>query len=238
MTDSSSTADRSTIAPDRDASTYRFFWAGMAVFLTLMVFLGFGSTYGRQLVLGLEVSGVGIVETDWVIHLHAAVFVGWMALLLTQVGLVARGRTRTHMALGGYGGIALGAVVLLVGGLITYEQARAGVSEGLITWAEAPTVTMISWASLLGFALLLALGLLNRTRPEVHKRYMLFATIALVFAATSRMEYLLGPWSNSIGMGLMVVPILGYDLHSEGRVRVASLVGAAVMASLLAVKFL
>lgn len=67
---------------------------------------------------------------------------------------------------------------------------------------------------------------------------MLFATIALVFAATSRMHYLLGPHSNSIGLGLMVAPILGHDLYSEGRVRVASLVGTAVMAVLLAVEFL
>jgi hypothetical protein len=50
----------------------RLFWVGMAVFLIVMVVLGFGSTYGRQLALGQDISGFGIVEADGVIHLHAA----------------------------------------------------------------------------------------------------------------------------------------------------------------------
>lgn len=237
VTDTSSSANP-TPAPDRNAFSCRLFWVGMTAFLTLMVFLGFGSTYGRQLVFGLEISGAGIVATDWVIHLHATVFVGWMAFLLMQVVLIACGRTRTHMTLGGYGGSALGAAVLLGGGLIAYVQARTGVSEGMITWSEAPFFFPETWTSLLGFAVLFGLGILNRTRPEVHKRYMVFATIALVLAATSRMDYLLGPWSNSIGMGLMVAPILGYDLYTEKRVRSASLLGTGVMAALLAVEFL
>ncbi len=238
MTNTSSSADKSTTAPDRNASSSRFFWVGMAVFLTLIVFLGFGSTYGRQLVLGLEISGAGFVETDWVIHLHAAVFVGWMAFLLTQVVLIARGRTRTHMTLGGYGGIALGATVLVVGSLIAYVQARAGVAEGMITWSEAPFFVPGTWTSLLGFALLLTLGLLYRRQPEVHKRYMVFATMTLVFAATSRMGYLLGEWENTIGGALMVAPVIAYDLSTEGRIRSASFLGTGVMAALLVVEFL
>lgn len=132
----------------------------------------------------------------------------------------------------------MGAAVFVVGWLIVYAEARAGVAGGFITWSEAPLFVPESWTSLLGFGLLLCLGLLNRRRPEVHKRYMVFATIAPVFAAATRMQYLLGPHSNSFGLGLMVTPILGYDVYSEGRIRSASLVGTAIMAVLLAVEFL
>lgn len=223
------------------ASFPRLFWVGMAVFLIVMVVLGFGSTYGRQLVLGQEISGAGVVETDWVVHLHAAVFVGWVAFFLAQTTLVARDQTQTHMALGGYGGPALAVVLILAGSLITYVQAEAAVAEGHFTWAEWPQIllrTMQSWMALLLFAGLLGLGLFYRSRPAAHKRYMVFATIMLVFAATSRMGYLLGPWHNSIGMGLMVTPLIAYDLYTEGRVHLATLVGTGAAGLSLVIQFL
>lgn len=238
MTDAPSNAEAPR-APRKDVrSPPRLFWVGMAVFLIVIVFLGFGSTYGRQLVLGLEISGAGVVETDWVIHLHAAVFVGWTALLLAQTILVARGRTRMHMTVGGYGGTALAVVLIVVGLLITYVHAQAAVSKGVFTWAEVPLRTMQSWFSLLGFAVLVGLGLLYRGRPEAHKRYMVMATIMLVAAATSRMGYLLGPWGNTIGFGIMVAPLLAYDLYTERRVRPATLIGTGFVGALLVVEYL
>jgi hypothetical protein len=213
----------------------------MALFLIVMVLLGFGSTYGRQLALGLEISGAGVVETDWVVHLHAAVFGGWMVFLLMQTIFVARGRIRTHMSLGGYGPIVLVPLLLVVGSLITYMQARAAVAEGFVTWAEWPQIlldTMKSWISLVLFAGLLGLGLLYRRRPEAHKRYMIFATIMLVFAATSRMGYLLGAWRNTLGMGLMVAPLLAYDLYTERGLRPATLVGTGAAGLLLGSAYL
>lgn len=108
-----STAQDSTPATATTVTnTPRLLWVGMTVFLIVMVVLGFGSTYGRQLVLGQEISGHAAAETDWVIHLHAAVFMGGMILLLAQTTLVACGRTRLHMTLGGYVGLALGLAVL------------------------------------------------------------------------------------------------------------------------------
>lgn len=224
--DGSSPQDSTTATAPSDASTApRSFWVGMVIFLIVMVFLGFGSTYGRQLVFGRKISGHAAAETDWVIHLHAAVFVGWMAFLLVQTTLVARGRIRAHMTLGGYVGLTLGLAIVVAGSLITFESARAGISKGLFTRAEAPLITMVSWYGLLSFVLLAGLGLLYRRRPEEHKRYMMFGTIMLAFAATSRMEYLLGPWSNTIGMALMIAPLLAHDLYTDGPVHTATLVG-------------
>jgi len=238
MTDSPSPADEPTVEAGTNATAPRFFWVGMAVFLIVIVFLGFGSTYGRQLVLGKEISGAGVVETDWVIHLHAAVFVGWTALLLAQTILIARGQTQAHMRLGGYGGTALAGALIGVGVLITAVQAQAGVSKGVFTWAEVPLLTMQSWFGLLGFAVLFGLGLLYRRRPAAHKRYMTLATVMLVTAATSRMGYLLGPWENTIGFGMMVAPLLAWDLYTERHVLPATLIGTGFVAALLVVEYL
>lgn len=220
-------ADLTTAAGKGKASP-RYFYIGMAIFLIIIVILGFGSTYGYQLVMDQEISGAGVVETDWVIHIHAAVFVGWMILLLMQAVFVAIDEISNHMAIGKTVGIGLAVAVLIAGSLITYVSIQTAIREGLVTWAEWATIlldTMQSWFGLVLFAGLFGLGLRFRDQPQAHKRYMMFATIMLVFAATSRMGYLLGPWHNAIGMGMMVVPLLTYDLYSLTRIHSATLIG-------------
>jgi len=206
----------------------RLFFLGMAGFLMLFVILGFGSTYGLQLLTGSEISGSSLVETDWVIHIHAVIFLGWMTLLLTQTVFVARGETSKHMTTGKTVGIGLAVAVLIVGSRITYEQIQAAVSEGFVTWAEWPAILMGSggsWYLLLGFGLLVGLALHYRKQPAEHKRYMIFATIILAIPATSRMEYLLGSWNNIIGICAMIAPPIAYDVYTEHRMRKATVVG-------------
>ncbi len=213
----------------------------MAIFLIIMVVLGFGSTYGYQLVMGQEISGLGVVETDWVIHTHAAIFVGWMILLLTQTVFIVRRQTQKHMALCKLVGIVMAVAVLIAGSLITYDEVQAFISKGVFAkkeWLDILLVTMQSWMALLLFAGLFGLGLFYRNRPQAHKRYMIFATIMLVFAATSRMGYLLGPWHNTIGMALMVVPFFIYDLYTIGRIHNATLIGTVGAVISLIIQYL
>mgnify|MGYP006298790687 CR=1 FL=1 len=241
MTDVAASAGTPTASSTDTRGAPRLFWVGMAVFLIVMVFLGFGSTYGRQLMLGKEISGAGVVETDWVIHLHAAVFVGCMLFLVVQTTVIGRGRTRSHMTLGGYGGLFLGVILVVVGAFITWMQASTAVAKGLVTWAEWPIIllgTMPSWFSLMGFVVLVGLGLRHRNRPAVHKRYMICGTILLVVAATSRMNYLLGSWANTIGIAVMVAPLFAYDLYTERRIRPATLIGTGWIGALLIVEYL
>lgn len=234
MSNMSAQTQSSTTDPKARASKPRLFWVGMAVFLIVMVLLGFGSTYGRQLALGQEITGIGVVETDWVIHLHATVFVGWMIFFLMQAVLVARGRTRWHMAFGKYGGSVLVVALLGMGILITYVQMEALVSKEIFKWTDWPRIlvaTSTAWGSLLVVALLLGLGLLYRTQPEIHKRYMVMATVGLAAAATQRMDYLLGIQSiyilEGIGVGVMILPLFAYDLHRDGHVHWATLISTA-----------
>jgi len=237
MTDVAANAETPTVSSTDTRGVPRLFWVGMAVFLILIVFLGFGSTYGRQLVLGLEISGAGVVETDWVIHLHAAVFVAWMALLLAQTVLAARGRIQAHMTLGSYGGPALGIAVVLAGSLILYQQITAVVAKDLVSWADWPKIllgTFQAWFGLLGFAVLMGLGLRDRRRPAAHKRYMTLATMMLVPAAINRMDYL----ASTIGIPILVAPLLVYDLYTEGRLHRATLVGAGLLGVKFVVEYL
>lgn len=224
-------SDPITASVDRkqETSSSRLFFVGMALLLTAIVFIGFWPSYFGPLLSG-EAPGhpQGMIETSWIMHLHGTVFMGWMALLLSQTTLIAQGRTRTHMRLGRIG-MSLGVVVFLIGLLITFQQMRRFVSEGLATWAETPVAAWRSLATIAQFTVLLGLGYAYRTRPPTHKRYMIFATIALVQAATSRMAYLLGPWSMEIMFVVMVSPIFAYDYYRERHIRPATLVGTGVL---------
>ena len=108
-TTSSETALRSdpastSVGTGADTSSPRLFFVGMAAFMLALVVAGFWPTYFGRLLSGLGPSlKVPIAGMPWVIHLHAAVFLGWMAVLLTQATLIARGKTRAHMKLGRFG---------------------------------------------------------------------------------------------------------------------------------------
>lgn len=206
----------------------RLFWVGMVLLMIAVVILGFWPTY-----FGLLLSGEppghpkGLVESSRVIHIHGMVFLGWMALLLAQAGLVSRGRTRAHRLLGQYVA-TFGLLVVGVGAYITFVQLQNFASAST-TWGELLLVAWPSLETITQFAVLLALGWVYRTSPEAHKRYMLLATVALLYAATDRMGYLLGPWCAEIMFPVTVGPIFAYDLYAEGRVRAATLIGTAIL---------
>jgi hypothetical protein len=62
---------------------------------------------------------------------------------------------------------------------------------------------------------------------------MALATVGLAAAATQRMEYLLGFQSiyvlECIGIGAMVLPLIAYDLYTDGRVHRPTLIGTGIL---------
>ena len=72
--------------------THRFY-LGITLFLIAMVIVGFWPSYFGPLV------RTGVTR-PWIIHVHGAVFSGWMALLLLQVALALTGRVNVHRRVG------------------------------------------------------------------------------------------------------------------------------------------
>lgn len=218
------------ITKNKESTFSLTFFVGMAIYLTVIVIVGFWPTYFGNLLLGHEPADFGLVEISWEVHFHVSVFMAWMALLLTQTFLVARDNTKTHTKLGKYG-FLFGIILIAVGLFMTFVQIEAAVAQNLITWSEVfPGVFATnSFVGMTGFAILLGLGYYYRTLPSSHKRYMLFATIAISNAATSRWEILIGPWSNEIINLMMVGPTWAYDLYNDRRIHRATLIGTGIV---------
>jgi len=91
------------------------------------------------------------------------------------------------------------------------------------------------WTDLLTFIALLGLGLFYRSRPPLHKRYMILATVLVAGAAAGRMGYLLGSLSGILGLLLMLAPLFAYDLYTEGRIHPGTLCGTGILLFRIAV---
>lgn len=195
----------------------RKFYVAASALMAVIVLVGFWPSYFGPLV---RLS----VERSAVIHFHAVVYVGWLALFITQVGLAAAGHVKRHRQLGQIG-IAYGVLVILVGLLTTlYRYAEEIRGSGLEASLEYPTWPLIDMVIFTPF---FAAAVAYRNRPAIHKRLMIVATTALLIAAVGRMGLPLPlnliVWFSPILLGL------AYDLLKRRLVHPAYAIGLAVL---------
>jgi len=189
--------------------------------MTAVVVAAFWPTYFGPLLRGGD-------SQSWVLHLHAAVFIGWMMLLITQVALVSAGRTRVHRRLGRVG-IAYGAIVLAIGLVVTVYAPLTHIASGAWDIDAAASFLLLPLGDMVLFAVLFGAAIAYRRRPEIHKRLMLLATTALMFAAVSRRVAPESPWTF---LPLWLAPLglaMAYDWRIRGRVHPTYLVGTAIL---------
>jgi hypothetical protein len=180
----------------------RTFYVALGTVIAAIAIAGFWRSYFGPLV-------SGNVDALPLIHFHAAIYVGWLALLVAQAVFAAVGRIDMHVKLGRFGigyGIFVIAVGLLVGFVMFVVRVRAGAAPEAIGRLFGPVVDMLI------FAPLFAAAIYYRRRPELHKRLMILATTTLLVAAVGRMRSFLP--SFMLMQLVWSVPILlamGYD---------------------------
>ena len=209
------------VPPLSRARATRWFNLALAVAMTGIVIAGFWPTYfGRML--------DGAFDRPWIIHVHAAVFLGWMALLLTQVALVLLGRRDAHRRIG-RAGIGYGALVLCLGLAVTFAAPIMRVVAGEWTRSQAAAFLILPLGDMVLFAALFGAAIAYRTRSEIHKRLMLLATVALLFAPSARMAGEHGPLVLLLVWMAPVAIAMAHDLWVRRRVHGAYLAGTALL---------
>jgi hypothetical protein len=201
----------------------RLFYTGMAVAFLFIVFAGFARTYYLRPYFGAP-------RLTPLLHLHGLIFSAWLVLLLAQTALVAAKRTAVHRRLG-WAGAALAALMILVG--TTTAVVRAKIVE-VPPGAPSPLVFLtVPLGDMLVFALLIGAGFYYRRRPDVHKRLMLLATIAILPAAVARLPFgfiqQVGPLAFFGLPDLFVLVLLLYDLLTRGRPHRATVWGGLLL---------
>ena len=151
------------------------FYTGMAFAIGAGVFAGFLKTYYARTYFH------GPAIPFWV-HVHGAVFTGWILFYLLQNLLAMFGGMKLHRSLGITGGVLASGVVLL-GSAVALRQARQG---RFFPFPDASSLLAVSFGQMLLFAVFLYFGLRLRRDAETHKRLILMATQLFFFPAFGR----------------------------------------------------
>jgi hypothetical protein len=194
-------------------------WLGLWMFA--IVVIGFWPTYFAPLLRGT-------LTIPTVVHAHGLVFLGWMGLLMTQVIVAARGNIRLHRRIGRWG-LAYGCVVIVIGLIVGPANAVIKVNSGVWTRDQAARSLLVNVGDMVSFAAWFGAAIWYRVRPEVHKRLMVVATVALLFAALARWNFIASPLARA---GIWLSPIfigMVHDWITRRRVHPVYILGSIAL---------
>ncbi|WOJ93791.1 hypothetical protein R0135_01160 [Congregibacter variabilis] len=203
----------------------RRFYLALSLLMAVLATIGFWPQYFRPLM-------SGGVAADTAIHIHAAVYVGWLGLFIFQCLLVAVGNIRLHRRIGNLG-FLYGIGVVVMGLSITIARFTAKLNDGGIAAVEhtslAPATDMIL------FSVFFAAAAYSRFNPERHKRLMIVAATSLLIPSIARFvgSFELEPAiRHTVRLLLWLSPIylaFGYDIYSRRLAHPTYIIGAIVI---------
>jgi hypothetical protein len=189
----------------------RIFFAGMAILLCAVVFIGFSPTY----------FGAGLLRAPLpspILHVHGAAFTLWMILFVIQSALISARRVAWHRSLGTIA-FCLPPVMIVLGLIAAIDALHRGVRIGPLEPAVSLAIPLLGITS---FSIIIFAAWRARRRPDSHKRLILIATIGLTQAAFGRFPWNqvgLQPAAGAVtGLGLLILLVIVYDLVSLHRI--------------------
>lgn len=151
------------------------------------------------------------------LHVHALLMGGWFALIVVQTGLIRSGQYALHKTLGA-ASLVLVIAMLPSGIWVSYENMlRTG----------APQILYVNTLNATFFALYYLMALKWRTTPALHKRFMMLASLSLMFPALARVGYVLdlNPFAVLPMWLALLFTLPAYDLIRERKIKRATAVG-------------
>jgi len=211
-------------AVDRRLFDRRLFKAAAIVF-PLVVLSGFARTYYLR----------GLFDVpplpSLIVHLHGLTMTAWVALFITQVGLISSKRVRVHQQLG-YIGIGLAAVILPIGFVTAARAAKYG-SPSTPPGVNQLGFMIVPLVDLIMFTIFFAAAIYYRKRPAQHKMLMLLTAINFLPPAIARIPIAplraLGPlWFFGLPT-VLILACIGLDRWRYGRFNLVFVAGALLL---------
>lgn len=203
------------------------FYLGMGVLAVAVALAGFSKTFFLPLAQGRFVPLPAA-------YVHGALMFSWVLLFALQAALIEVRAHALHRRLG-WLGLALAPAIAWSTVAMGLQAMQRDIAAGLGTVATSSIVG--NCTAMLGFLAIFAGGLYFRRRPDVHKRLMLLATIAVLWPAWFRFRHFFPsvPFPEWIFAVLasdsLVLVLAWHDWRTSGRVhRVTAWVGGALIA--------
>ncbi|MEQ1548093.1 MAG: hypothetical protein ABL918_05520 [Chakrabartia sp.] len=222
-----------SVAKALPSQSERRFFSGMAIFLSLIVFVGFSASFYLR----------GIVhfprpnsEMTPLMLFHGMVFTAWMLLIVVQTQWIALGRRDIHMKLGVFGMVLAVSLIPLIY-LTTAGQFSKGTQPPMYspeTWSALPLFGIIV------FAPLILLGWQFRRELAAHKRFMIIAAATMAEPALGRMFPPVAPliYVGSFMAWLTVLPLILWDRKTLGHLHWATKIGATLWAVVVIARYM
>lgn len=189
-----------------------FFRTG-AIVMTLVIIAGFSLNF---------IMGRSSFSAPPLVHAHAVIFMGWVAIYLAQTMLATGGTIALHRRLGWIGA---GWTLLMIGagGAVTIAM----VQRGTVPFFFLPQQFLIfDPLSLLAFAGLTAAAIALRRQTDWHRRLHFCAMSILLAPALGRLlpMPLIAPWAFEASFASTLVPMaigMAADRRRDGRIHPA-----------------
>lgn len=200
-------------------------YVGLSLLMVLIAFAGFAPQSIRELI-------GGNLPPYAVVHLHALIYFGWLALFFLQAFLATSGRVEEHLKVGDFL-VGYGVLVFVSGMSVAINRYIYLMHEG---YARSASIqTYFAFVDMFAFAASFTAAFLLRKWPEAHKRMMVNTTTILLYPALTRLAktlpLIMYPRIFDIRVVFMLVwsaPIsisIIHDLLSRRRVHPASIAG-------------
>ena len=218
---SGSAIDGTLDAPHSDFAGDERFFLGAAVAMTFVIVAGFSTKLAM---------GRSTFYSPPLVHAHAIMFMGWVAIYLSQNVLVTTGRMALHRRLGW---VAAGWIVPMI--VLGFAVTIAMVRRGQVPFFFRPLHFLVfDPLSLVTFAVLTGSAIALRSRTEWHRRLHLCGMAMLMGPGFGRLLPLplLQPWAWEVTFAAgMIFPLAGvaWDARRTGRVHPAWGVGILMM---------
>lgn len=218
---------------DRKTSE-RKFYSRMALFLVLLVLLGFGpSFYLRGIVPAYPRPNPSLPPA---VILHGSVFTLWMALIVAQTQLIAARKHEVHMRLGK---AAMFLAILMIPVMYmtaVWQVARANQPP----FTDPLTWTIVPLSVIIPFAIVVWNGWAKRRDVQSHKRLMLSAAIMVMMGPSIGRLPLAPPTMGGITFLLLLglalfIPLFLWDRRTIGHIHTATKLGFSLAALSVAV---
>jgi hypothetical protein len=194
------------------------FFPAMALLILVIVITGFAQSYFLAGMLRAKLPNT-------LVHIHGALFVSWILLLLIQTTLVSVRRLRWHIALGVMG-VILPPLMLIFATLTLFDSIRRAQLE------LPPEILLVGdMEQLILFIVLISWAMLARRNGASHKRLMILGTLAILGPAIDRWNFGL-PVTIGVSLALPML-IVVYDLCLLQRVHRSTAIGYAMIATMI-----
>lgn len=115
---------------------------------------------------------------------HSSAIFAWFVLFFVQSLLIASQNRKLHMKLG-WSVLVIGTMIAVTGPLVATRSIRLVPSQEVFDW-PGPQFLLVMYAEIALFVAFVAIGVMNRKRPRIHRPMMVMASLVILTGATGR----------------------------------------------------